>query len=214
MFLFGDFNINLLNYNIHPPTNEFLDSPSYHYFLPLILQPSRVTSNSKTLRDNIFSNMTVPNIISIWDHLLQFLAAVNIIFSASYPKYSNHEREWSRFDQENFVLNFFSINWDNVLLSSNTNIEISYKTFLKKVWAPLKNSKIMLKFKDKPWITPGLIQTKMKKINSFQYSLNWKNFSKKEAHIRYKQYRNLLSTLLKKVNNFILPDFFKGPLKT
>ena len=25
MFLLGDFNINLLNYDIHPPTNEFLD---------------------------------------------------------------------------------------------------------------------------------------------------------------------------------------------
>ena len=37
---------------------------------------------------------------------------------------------------------------------------------------------------------------------------------KKGAHIRYKQYINLLSTLLKKVSNFILPDFFKKTLKT
>ena len=36
---------------------------------------------------------------------------------------------------------------------------------------------------------------------------------KKEVHIRYKQCRNILSTLLKKVNNFILPDFFKKTLK-
>ena len=26
IFLLGDFNINFLNYDIHPPTNEFLDS--------------------------------------------------------------------------------------------------------------------------------------------------------------------------------------------
>ena len=26
IFLLGDFNINLLNYDIHPPTNEFLDT--------------------------------------------------------------------------------------------------------------------------------------------------------------------------------------------
>ena len=26
IFLLGDFNINLLNYDIHPSTNEFLDS--------------------------------------------------------------------------------------------------------------------------------------------------------------------------------------------
>ena len=48
VFLLGDFNINLLNYDIHPPANEFLDSLSSHYFLPHILQLTRVTTNSKT----------------------------------------------------------------------------------------------------------------------------------------------------------------------
>ena len=81
IFLLGDFNINLLNYDVHPPTNEFLDSLLSHYFLPHILQPSRVTTNSKTLIDNIF-----PNIISgystasISDHLPQFLVAPNTFF--------------------------------------------------------------------------------------------------------------------------------------
>ena len=81
IFLLGDFSINLLNYDIHPPTNEFLDSLSSHYFLPHILQPSRVTTNSKILIDRIFSNMAVPNIISgnltasISDQLPQFLVA-------------------------------------------------------------------------------------------------------------------------------------------
>ena len=168
IFLLGDFSINLLNYDIHPPTNEFLDSLSSHYFLPHILQPSRVTTNSKTLID-IFSNMAVPNIISgnltasISDHLPQFLVARNIFFNASYPKSNNYERDWSRFDQENFVLDYFSVEWDNVLISPNTNTEKSYKTFLEKfeslldTYAPLKKlSKNELKFKDKPWITHGL----------------------------------------------------------
>ena len=92
IFLLGDFNINLLNYDIHPPTNEFLDSLSSHYFLPHILQPSRVTTNSKTLIDNIFSNMAVPNTISgnltasISDYLPQFLVPPKIFFNASYRK--------------------------------------------------------------------------------------------------------------------------------
>ena len=54
IFFLSDFSVNLLNYDIH---NEFLDSLSSHYFLHHILQPSRVTSNSKTLIDNIFSNI-------------------------------------------------------------------------------------------------------------------------------------------------------------
>ena len=120
-----------LNYDIHPPTNEFLDSLLSHYFLPHILKPSRVTTNSKTLIDNIFSNMAAPNITSgnltasISDHLPQFLVAPNIFFNACYPKSNNYERDWSRFDQENFVLDYFSVEWDNVLLSPNTNTEKS-----------------------------------------------------------------------------------------
>ena len=60
IFLLGDCNINLLNYDIHPPTNEFLDSLSSHNFVPHILQPSRVTANSKTFIDNIFPTWLYP----------------------------------------------------------------------------------------------------------------------------------------------------------
>ena len=113
--------------------------------------------------------MAVPNIISgnltasISDHLSQFLVAPNIFFNASYLKSNNYERDWSGFDQKNFVLDYFSVEWDNVLISPNTNTEKSNKTFLEKfkslldTYAPLKKiSKNKLKFKDKPCITPGL----------------------------------------------------------
>ena len=64
VFLLGDFNINLLNYNVHNPTNEFLDSLASNSFLPYILQPTRITSHSKTLIDNIFTNINLPDSIS------------------------------------------------------------------------------------------------------------------------------------------------------
>ena len=48
-FLLGSFNVNLLNYNEHYQTNEFLDSPASNSFIPLILQPTRITSPSNTL---------------------------------------------------------------------------------------------------------------------------------------------------------------------
>ena len=54
VFLSGDFNINLLNYNVHNPTNEFLDSSASNFFLPYILQQTRITSHSKTLINNIY----------------------------------------------------------------------------------------------------------------------------------------------------------------
>ena len=75
IFLLGDFNVNLLNYNEQNETNEFLDSLTSDSFIPLLLQPTRITSHSNTLIDNIFSNVIDPNIISgnltaaISDHL-------------------------------------------------------------------------------------------------------------------------------------------------
>ena len=38
MFLLSDLNINLLNYDTHPPVNELIDSISSLYFLPQIPQ--------------------------------------------------------------------------------------------------------------------------------------------------------------------------------
>ena len=78
IFPLGDFIVNLLNYNEHNQTNEFLDSLVSNSFTPLILQPTRTTSHSTTLIDYIFLNVIDPDIISgnltvtISDHLPQF----------------------------------------------------------------------------------------------------------------------------------------------
>ena len=40
VFLLGDFNVDLMHYNEHKPTNEFLDSLASNSYLPYIIQPS------------------------------------------------------------------------------------------------------------------------------------------------------------------------------
>ena len=55
VFLLGDFNVDLLKYDKHPGTNEFIDSRSSYMYLPYILHPTRVTGHSQTIIDNIFS---------------------------------------------------------------------------------------------------------------------------------------------------------------
>ena len=83
-FLLGDFNISLLNCNEHQPTNDFLDSLASSSIIPYILEPTKLTSNSKTLIDNIFSNVLSCEAISgnitatILDHLPRFLFAPNV----------------------------------------------------------------------------------------------------------------------------------------
>ena len=64
VILFGDFNVDLMKYNNHHSTNEFLDSLSSHLFLLHITQPFRVRDSSKTLIDTIFSNTLIEKTIS------------------------------------------------------------------------------------------------------------------------------------------------------
>ena len=59
IFLLGDFNVNLLNYNEHNQTSKFLDSIASNSFIPLILKPTRITSHSNTLIDNIFQMLLI-----------------------------------------------------------------------------------------------------------------------------------------------------------
>ena len=98
---------------------EFL-SPSTLLDL-LILQPTRITSHSNTLIDNIFSNTIDPQIIlgnltaTISDHLPQFAIIPNMFGNI--------------FDQENFILDYFSVDWEDLLKIDELNANNSSKTF-------------------------------------------------------------------------------------
>ena len=59
----GDFNINLLKYQSHPETNDFINLMVFYYFLPHILHPRRVTDHFATIIDNIFSNNIESDIV-------------------------------------------------------------------------------------------------------------------------------------------------------
>ena len=57
VFVMGDFNVNLLSYDGHTDTNDFVNSVVSHYLLLYILHPTRLTDHFSTVIDNIFSNI-------------------------------------------------------------------------------------------------------------------------------------------------------------
>ena len=128
-FVLEDFNINLLNHNVHQPNNDFLDSLASNSIIPYILQPTRLTSYSKTLIDNIFSNILSSEIISgnltanISDNLPQYLFAPNILSNASYNRSNIFDRDWSKFKKENFILDYFEKNWSDILQLDQQNMD-------------------------------------------------------------------------------------------
>ena len=119
--------------NIHPPMNSvtlflsvsvrlsvclslFLFS---HILLPHIVQTTIRRNNSETLIGNIYSNVITPNSISsnltaaISEHLPQYLIAPEIFPSLSSTKLNTFERDWSKFNQEIFILDYLSVDWKN-----------------------------------------------------------------------------------------------------
>ena len=192
--------------------NEFLDSLASNSFIPLILQPTRITSHSNALIDNIFLNIINPDIISsnltaiISDHLPQFATIPNMSGNTASNKSNIYERDWSNFEWENFILDYVSIDWEDLLKIDELHVDNSTHMYLGKIiillntYALLKRTdKYKLRSKSKPWITLGLqrsISVKNKLLTEF---INAKHpILKEETHIEYKSYRNLLSTLMKK----------------
>ena len=57
MFLCGDFNIDLLKYESHQYSSDFVNQLFSYGYYPLINLPTRITSSTSTLIDNIFTNV-------------------------------------------------------------------------------------------------------------------------------------------------------------
>ena len=139
VFVLGDLNMNLLNYNDHQLTNEFLESLTSNSFLPYILQPTRLTSHSKTLIDNIFSNVISYEVISgnitatISDHPPQSLFVPNVFSNPSCQKSDIYEKNWSKFVQQNFVIDYFDKDWSDLLQLDQQDLNLSISSFLDNV---------------------------------------------------------------------------------
>ena len=114
----GDFNINLIRYNDHGLTNDFLNSILSHSFLPLITLPSRITENSANLLDNIFTNKAMDSYqggliySSISDHLPVFY--LNIVKKKELPLTQLTKRNMSKNNIDLFKQKLSSNDWSSI----------------------------------------------------------------------------------------------------
>ena len=110
----------------------------------------------------MFSNVTDPDIISgnltdtMSDCLPQFSIISNMFGNVSDNKSNIYERDWSKFVLENFILYYFSVDWDDLLKTDELNADNSTRMYLDQInmlldtYAPLKGvKKYKMKFKDK-----------------------------------------------------------------
>ena len=152
---------------------------------------------------------------TVSDHRPHFVIFLNMFDNISSNKSNICKRDSSKFDQENFILDYFFVHWDSLLKTDELNTDNSIKMYLDKInmldiCAPLRSiNKYKLKFKSNPWITLGLqkvISVKNKLLTNF---INKKDSILKEKfHTNYTKYRNLLSTLMKKHKQAYYDKYF------
>ena len=169
IFLLGDFNIDLLKYELSDSINNFIDTLSSNFLLPHILPPTRISKTS-TLIDNIFSNSTSleeiesGNVTStLSDHLPQFIFLKDFFSKIPATKSNILRHDWRKFESNKFISDFDQTDWEQILCSEKSDVNLSMNQYLSKIdslletHAPLKKlNKKELKFLTKPWITQGL----------------------------------------------------------
>ena len=166
-YLLGDYNINLFNYGVHSPTAEFIDLMYSHSFVPLINRPTRISGQSATLIDNIFTNnyqnvcetMQAIFVTDISDHL----SVIHINWNATddnhelyVVKHLNNQRNRLAFSQA-----IQAIDWSNIYHMPDTQSAFTcfHETICKLCNKHFPKQRIKINYNHgKPWLTEGLRQ--------------------------------------------------------
>lgn len=194
--LLGDYNLNLLNFESHKPTGDFINTLASYFFQPHIIKPTRITNHSATLIDNIFFNSIEHDVISgnflydLTDHLPNFLVIND--FPCLITQSNIYKRDYSNLDGESFVTEVQSTNWDELFAGAN-DINSIFGFLIIKInvivdkHAPFKKlTKRESKFETKPWITKGIKISIAKKNKLYKDSLRYKN---EYFSFKFKYYR-------------------------
>lgn len=224
LLLLGDFNINLLNVTKDKNVSSFVDILGSNLILPQVTIPTRITEHSQTLIDNIFTSVSCleslsGNILySISDHLPQFCLFPD-------PKYKDrgndrgYVKNWSKFDQESFILEFLEIDFQSILYSQDPSDSDQCFEIFNTVIQDLVNrhvptvrvSRRQYKTQKKPWITPGILKSISKRDFFFRKFLKAKNpIFKSNFHKTFKCYRNMIVTLCRRSKSNYYTHYFNS----
>ncbi len=200
-YLMGDFNINILNHYHHSVTGEFLDIMFSYMFFPLITLPTRITSHTATIIDNIFTNHSDNYsrsgllLSDISDHLPIFCITHEQI-RASIDDIVFRDKNIANVSKFRHCLS--QVNWYD--LSRFNDPHKGYESFLNKYRETYNNCFPLKKIKRKkcnlrkPWLSKGLLISIRRKNRLYRRYLNTPSTVNETS---YKKYKNKLNHSLR-----------------
>ena len=198
----GDYNIDLLKIEQHQPTEDVYNIfKSYNHY-PLIYRPTRVTSTSATLIDNIFTNdynIDKSGIIAydISDHFIIF--ATNKIISTTSKSIKVTSRKINDTNLIKFKTLLQSEEWLSILNEQDTNkayelFDFKIKSYYEECFPQITKTIKLYNDNKNPWITPAIINSIRTKSKLYKKYL--RNRSKVNED-NYKTYNKLLKQAIK-----------------
>jgi len=209
--LTGDFNIDLLklNNNEYPIANELINAMNTYSLRHVITKPTRVTTNSSTLIDNIFTSNPINIIsgildVSISDHFPIFIIQKNML-----PKRNNTItpttisyrliNDRTLYDLGNCLNDY---DFDAVYSCTDSTEAINQLNAVLdekfNYYCPVKTKIISNKVIHKPWITPHILRCIKRRDNLYRLLRNgrttidvckrYRNYVTKEIRTRKRQY--------------------------
>ena len=202
-YLMGDFNINLLNFDKHAETTSFVDMLHAQSFVSLINRPTRVTKNSATLINNIFTNCycNIENTFQclIYTDVSDHFPVVHIDFEMQLCDTDTAvtRRNLSYRNRQRFYESISSVNWEAIYSESDTQTAFGlfHSTLLKHFYKNFPKQTVKIRYNNrKPWLTQGLKDSIRMKNKLYRKYLKVKSVANE---MNYKSYRNKLNHIVK-----------------
>ena len=205
VYIMGDFNINLLNEDVHAPTNDFINIMSSHSLYPSITKPTRITPNSATLIDNIFTNSNTYQtsgiiVADVSDHLPVFISTDLKVYRKKNDQVDTEVRQLKDRNIKHFKSELRKVDWE--IECSGDDVNKVYGNFITKFnylynkCCPTSTRKIRHQRNEikSPWLSYGLLKCIRRKNRLYRKFICKPTDANKES---YKKYRNKLNTTLR-----------------
>ena len=225
-YILGDFNFNLINSRHHSPTDDFLNLMTANYCKPLITKPTRITSDSATLIDNIWTNditteSKITSYIIITD-ISDHLPCMTIIesdklnlkgYKTIQKRIIDDERQMSfrkDIERRKHIL-------DEIIKNSHLDVDGCYTKYFEEIKDiynsnfPIVKKKIHNKAFSKPWMNEEILKL-IKKKNKL-YSRKVKSDSK-DIRSKFKAIKRELEDKIKSEKRSYYMDLLSKKNKT
>lgn len=212
-YLVGDFNLDLLKFNYHEKTSEFIDIMFASGYIEVINHPTRLSFNNNHTSSSLIDHIWTTNISNNFYSgiLTTYISDHFIIFIDLSTKKSKEKsktklcRNFSDINIERFKENLSELSFQEVLEIEDA--QGSYESFHQTFYGlfELHFPERYIKFnknihKIQSWMSKGLLKSRRTKIKLYKDFVKNPSEAKK---IHFKTYKNLYNKLLKQMKKLV-----------